>query len=454
MLNRIALIAVVCIIGLSAPALALQNLHVEEAEESVDTAELVDGDIDETALDDTLSSGRSASTSSSAGGLSGAETNDSNGSNRSAPKSANSTALDAMDLPPELAAILSSRPSIRKSGQTVSNRADTTTPNGTDDSVQILEDVSTLALVPISVLTADSNLSQLALGVPAVHLDGFVREDVNEPVVNVNMSANKFDDRIPGAYSAPNHSAESASNGSAAGDGQSSSTAGVSESADSVGSSVGLALILVGCFGRTPVTVARLTVFSPGGRHVAAESLQHAFGEFFGGSGWRWLPAIFLSSYSRTDDSDPLENQTRAAIYETVTKTPGVYYAKLASKMGITEETVRYHSRILASEGLVEIQKIRGRQRLYPVSITNEDLRLAAALADSAAADVLGEINSQEPTTCTALADDLGCALSTIAHHIDRLEEDGLVVRKRDGSAVTIQLRQRTRSALATVSSD
>lgn len=172
------------------------------------------------------------------------------------------------------------------------------------------------------------------------------------------------------------------------------------------------------------------------------QSLGHHLGRLPDGV----VPPVF--GYSRHDDSDPLENETRARIYDLVRDSPGMYYAQLAEETDVTVETVRYHCRILADEGLVERRKLRGRQRLYPVTMGDDDPELAAAIADSAASDVLSAIERREPTTLSSVAEAIGCAPSTVSYHLDRLEEDGLVSRERDGGSVRIRLRRATKSAL------
>jgi DNA-binding transcriptional ArsR family regulator len=167
------------------------------------------------------------------------------------------------------------------------------------------------------------------------------------------------------------------------------------------------------------------------------------------------LPLVPVAGYSRYDDSDPLDNETRAAIHELVTERPGIYHASLADETGVAVETIRYHGRILADEGLVEEQMIRGRRRLFPVQLNVEDPRVAAALADPDASDIIAAIERREPTTPSALADALDRARSTVSHHLERLEEDGLVARERDGSRCWVRLRSRVRSSSdAVVTSD
>jgi DNA-binding transcriptional ArsR family regulator len=203
------------------------------------------------------------------------------------------------------------------------------------------------------------------------------------------------------------------------------------------GAGEGAALFLVGYLGGH-----RLLASQPSLLAGLRETARWGLGDL----GLPVVPPLF--GYSRHDESDPLDNETRANIYDVVTESPGVYYAQLAEQTDVTEETVRYHSRILADEGLVERRKIRGRKRLYPVSMEGEDAELAAAMADSAASDVISAIEHREPATLSAVADAIGCAPSTVSYHLDRLEEDGLISRERDGSAVRIELRRPTRTAL------
>lgn len=76
------------------------------------------------------------------------------------------------------------------------------------------------------------------------------------------------------------------------------------------------------------------------------------------------------------------------------------------------------------------------------------DSALAAAIADSGASDVLSVVEQREPTTLSAIAVELDCTASTVSYHLDRLEDDGLVTRKRDGGSVSVRLSSSTRTAM------
>ena len=205
-------------------------------------------------------------------------------------------------------------------------------------------------------------------------------------------------------------------------------------------------LVLVGYLGGGRLAMNQTAMLASMGQPGLLGALQQSISSHLGGLSDRIVPPVF--GYSRQDSSDPLENETRARIFELVEDSPGIYYAQLAEETDVTVETVRYHCRILADEGLVERRKLRGRQRLYPVSMNDDDPELAAAMVDSAASDVLSAIERREPTTLSAVADAVDCAPSTVSYHLDRLEEDGLVSRERDGGSVRIRLRRATKSAL------
>lgn len=146
---------------------------------------------------------------------------------------------------------------------------------------------------------------------------------------------------------------------------------------------------------------------------------------------------IFLR-YSRHDNSDPLENDVRQQIYESIERSPGTYISEMSEECDASRSTVRYHVRILEEEGLIVGETDRGKHRFYPTG--SETPELAAALNDSATARVLDAIARLEPVTVSALAEDLDRSPGTVSYHLDRLTNDGLLERERTGNAVITRL--------------
>jgi len=157
----------------------------------------------------------------------------------------------------------------------------------------------------------------------------------------------------------------------------------------------------------------------------------------------RFIP---FPGYSRYDDSDPLQNETRAAVFETIEDAPGAHLSRVSDDADVARSTVRYHVRVLEEEGLVTSAKVRSKRRFYPAR--TEDVELAAAVEDDATAAVLDAVRRLEPASGSAVADAVDRDASTVSHHLSRLAESGLVERERDGPAVENSLAPAVRAAL------
>lgn len=208
---------------------------------------------------------------------------------------------------------------------------------------------------------------------------------------------------------------------------------------------VSLGALFVGAFGRwsLPMTDTLLSI-TP--RLGTVLSLRPAF-ESRGW--WSRLRRIFIPfGYSRYDDSDPLTHTERTALYERICRSPGVNLSSLAEAEDMPLSTVRHHLRVLTWEGLVEDRKIRGKRRYFPVGV--EDTEATAALEDEAMGRVLESLIHRGSSNVSSLADDLDRDPSTITHHLQCLEEAGLVKRHRDGRSVTNTPTARARAMLQT----
>ncbi|WP_336135065.1 winged helix-turn-helix transcriptional regulator [Natronomonas amylolytica] len=157
-------------------------------------------------------------------------------------------------------------------------------------------------------------------------------------------------------------------------------------------------------------------------------------------------PFVFPLRYSRYDDSDPLEHEAREEVYEIVNESPGSYLSELSEEADLPLSTTRHHVRVLEREDLVSGAKLRGKRRFYPAYA--EGVELAAALNDEATATIIDAIARLGAASVSDLADDIGRDPSTISHHLQRLEEDGIITREREGRAVMNKLSGEARTAL------
>ncbi|QFU84031.1 winged helix-turn-helix transcriptional regulator [Natronorubrum aibiense] len=169
---------------------------------------------------------------------------------------------------------------------------------------------------------------------------------------------------------------------------------------------------------------------------------------------WELVP---IFKYSRYDDSDPLENDRRQAIYETIAADPGCYLSQVSDDSGVALSTVRHHVRVLEDEGLVTSAKLNGKRRYYLEADAADapsggddsaDTALHAALAEPAKREVLEALAALESAPNGRLADELERDPSTVSHHLRALADDGLVVRTRDGRSMRNALAPEVVAAL------
>lgn len=164
-------------------------------------------------------------------------------------------------------------------------------------------------------------------------------------------------------------------------------------------------------------------------------------------SAFERLPRIFAPlRYSRYDDSDPLDHEPRARVFEVIEETPGAYLSEVAENAGLPLSTARHHVRVLEREDLISGAKVRGKRRFYPANATG--IELVAALNDEATATLLDTVVRLDGASVSDLAAELERDPSTVTHHLKRLEADGIVVRERDGRTVVTRLVPEARRAL------
>jgi len=231
---------------------------------------------------------------------------------------------------------------------------------------------------------------------------------------------------------------ESGAEDPATGDSDSDSGVPLPDDRTSSGIAIGAVLIGAALVARNAGTAAALSALGGSGGSLLA-TLVSVLRD--------WAARILgLFGYKRYSDDDPLEHETRERLYECIRDSPGVYLSELTEQTGLQMGTARYHLRILEFENLVTSEEIRGRRRYVPVD--TEWAELAAALHDETTARIIESLADDGPDSVSGLAERLDRDPSTITHHLDRLAEDGIVERERDGRSVVNKLADSARIAM------
>lgn len=135
------------------------------------------------------------------------------------------------------------------------------------------------------------------------------------------------------------------------------------------------------------------------------------------------------------DKDELLDNQLRERIMEQLAQTPGSYLGKMGRELGVPTSTLKYHLNILKSFDMVTTVK-KGRCRHYFPKrrrFTDHEKRMFAALEHKPTRRVVELVAGVPGITQAGLVDRTGLSQSTVAWHMGKLEEMGLVESHRNG---------------------
>lgn len=318
---------------------------------------------------------------------------------------------------------------------TDTNLTDTTSPSSTesDGALEELEDQQ-----PVTETTLDGSAETLDDTIDAVESTTTLADtgDSVESVLDGGVTP------TPIATATPARSVSGEESETSPGTAQSSSNhsshlvrSGIGTDVPS-GPAVGAAAVGLGAV--VAGVAARRLAGTPGVLRTPARVTSRGLG--------RWTRWFAPFRYSKHDESDPLDHEKREAVFEAVDDSPGVYLAELSDRLDLTRSTLRHHVRVLEHEDLIAAAKVRGYRRFYPAH--TDEIELAAAMNDEATAPIVDALARLGEASVSALADTVDRDVSTVTYHLGRLEEDGVVVRERDGRAMVNRLAPEARGAL------
>ena len=125
-------------------------------------------------------------------------------------------------------------------------------------------------------------------------------------------------------------------------------------------------------------------------------------------------------------------------IYDHVARHPGIHFRELVRSVDYASGQVQHHVYRLLNAGQVVEEPLYGQTHYYLPDYDAWDRRTLALLRRETSRAILVVVLSSGGTRPDAVADHLGIARSTLEYHLDRLVEQDLVEKRRDGQRVTL----------------
>ena len=133
----------------------------------------------------------------------------------------------------------------------------------------------------------------------------------------------------------------------------------------------------------------------------------------------------------------PLDHKKRSRIYACIRDRPGIAPVEIARATGINRGTIRYHLSRLREAGLVSALHWDGMVGYFRSGDYDTTERVVHLhLQNDLRRQIFALLLEKPGSTQSEVADTIGVARSTVAWHMQRLIEDGLVRADRDGRMV------------------
>ncbi|MDD1686632.1 winged helix-turn-helix transcriptional regulator [Methanoregula sp.] len=157
------------------------------------------------------------------------------------------------------------------------------------------------------------------------------------------------------------------------------------------------------------------------------------------------LVAIKLWAYMgirRVSGGNVLDQDVRARIYGYICQNPGIHLRGLSTEMQVKLGTLRYHLSVLQHTHKIAVSGDNASIRFYENSGTysTEEQQILKHLRNETTKKILGVLLDRPMVTRQDIADAVGVSGPSVSWHMKRLEEDHIVLSRREGRLTAYEI--------------
>ncbi|TAJ45486.1 ArsR family transcriptional regulator [Methanofollis fontis] len=148
--------------------------------------------------------------------------------------------------------------------------------------------------------------------------------------------------------------------------------------------------------------------------------------------------------WRRVAPRNVLDHPLRSEIYDAIRASPGIHLRGLSDVAAMPLSTLRYHLAVLEEHHKITTLDEDGYRRFYENSgtYTQVQQRVFKHLRNATTRQILVGILEHPGATRQEIADILGISGPAVTWHVNRLAEDRIISRERDGRAVRYRIRE------------
>jgi len=144
-----------------------------------------------------------------------------------------------------------------------------------------------------------------------------------------------------------------------------------------------------------------------------------------------------------TQASNPLDQPTRADIYQYVADNPGVHFRGICDALSLSVGMVQYHLGVLVCAGFLSVYGDGKMQRFFVASkYGQQQMKLISLLRHKTKGQILQTINSKKTVTHSELAVELEISSQGLTWQMHQLKREGVVEATSNGLKLNYQINQ------------
>jgi predicted transcriptional regulator len=151
----------------------------------------------------------------------------------------------------------------------------------------------------------------------------------------------------------------------------------------------------------------------------------------------RWLARVTDREglYARVKGKQLLEHEARQQILDMLEREPGLCFQEVQDRVGLAPGTTKWHLRKLEDSDFITSLDDGRYTRFAPTGLDPSTLEAVLSVRDPSRLALVRMVQRNPGITQGDLATAAGLAQSTASHHLERLIEDGVVEKRKDGRA-------------------
>ncbi len=138
---------------------------------------------------------------------------------------------------------------------------------------------------------------------------------------------------------------------------------------------------------------------------------------------------------SKLTKEDVLDNNNRKRIHEFIIENPGVYFNQIAKKLNLSNYILAWHLKILLKFSYIRSKEIDKHEVFFSAELSTEKDGLLSFITKEKVKKLIDYLKyNQEGCSKTQVSKELHMHFSTVNKYLEKLDEFGIIVKKRFSS--------------------